>query len=263
MRNEANKSPNCWVPWLRLFAAMSSQLSTTCLRQDGRRRHGTRANGLACVLLTLLCLALPSCTPASIPPDPLAAITDNPKSRGLIVGFEGLQPFSGFSVRNLVLSVGQDLGLVNAATSGHREAHLPIIEAAARAGLPIYIVGYSMGGQEARRLAELCRDRNIPVRILFLLDPGYLVAKVPDKVPDNVARAVFYTSPTYRTFVGTEPKPIHLADPAKTAFASEYFSNSDHTTLPTMVTDRIRKEVAADLAKCNRRVGASTGPDVP
>jgi pimeloyl-ACP methyl ester carboxylesterase len=198
-----------------------------------------------------------------VPPERVAAIKDHTKSRGLIVGFEGLQPFSGYRISTLTHTVGHDLGLVDAATSGNRTAHLPLIAEAAKAGLPIYIVGYSMGGEEGRRLAELCKERNIPVRILFLLDPRYLISDDPGKVPDNVARAVFYTSTTYDIFVGTPPTRAHLADPTRTTFAAEFFANSTHTGLPSRVTDRVRKEIAADLAKVQRPVRPSTQPEVP
>jgi hypothetical protein len=211
--------------------------------------------------LLAACMALASCTGASVPPERIAAIKDHAKSRGLIVGFEGLQPFSGFRIRDLVRSVGRGLQLVDVATTGNRSAHLPIIEEAARAGLPIYIVGYSMGGGEARQLAEMCKERNIPVRILFLLDPRYMASGDPAKVPDNVARAVFYTSTTYDIFIGTKPRPTHLANPKTTTFAAEFFAGASHTSLPSRVTDRVRKEIAADLEKCKRPAGPSTRPD--
>jgi hypothetical protein len=187
------------------------------------------------------------CTPAGISSGTADALSKEVETRGLIVGLEGLQPFSGFRAEQLVGAVGEELGLAHAATSGNYMAHMPIIEQANKRGQPIYLVGYSLGGDQARLLAEECGKRGIPIRILFLLDPHYMAAETPGKIPSNVRRAVFYTSSTYADTVGVVPSTGNLADPAQTALLVEDLPGTGHMGLPEHATRLIQSEIARDL----------------
>jgi thioesterase domain-containing protein len=169
------------------------------------------------------------------------------ETRGLIVGFEGLQPFSGFRAEHLVKTVGDELGLAHCATSGNYMAHMPIIEQAHKSGQPIYLVGYSLGGDQARLLAQECGKRGIPIRILFLLDPRYMASGNPGKISSNVRRAVFYTSSTYTDTVGVVPSADNLADASQTALLVEDMPSTEHMGLPAHATRLIQSEISRDL----------------
>lgn len=187
------------------------------------------------------------CSPAGISHSRKAALLEEVQTRGLIVGFEGLQPFSGSRIQALIAAVAQEENLAYCATSGNYMAHLPIIEEAHKHNQPIYLVGYSMGAEQARRLAQKCQQHDIPVRVLFLLDPRYLAAHRPGKVPANVRCAAFYTSGTYDDVVGVAPAEEHLAEPEHTALLVEDMPHIGHMGLPRYVTGHILTEVASDL----------------
>ncbi|MCY2924005.1 MAG: thioredoxin family protein [Planctomycetota bacterium] len=187
------------------------------------------------------------CTSSDISSARLDALYREVQTRGVFVGLEGLQPFSGFRADQLVGAVGDELGLAHSATSGNYMDHMPVIEQAHRRGWPIYILGYSLGGDQARRLAEACNDRGIPIRILFLLDPRFMASSVPGKIPSNVRRVVFYTSGSYDNTVGVMPTPDNLVDPRHTALLVEDLPVTGHMGLPGYVTERIRAEIARDL----------------
>lgn len=186
------------------------------------------------------------CTSSGLSAKKVEALSKEVESRGLIIGFEGLQPFSGFRAEHLVKTVGHEVGLAHCATSGNYMAHMPIIEEAHKSGRPIYLVGYSLGGDQARLLAQECGTRGIPIRILFLLDPRYMAAGTPGKVSSNVRRAVFYMSSFYDDTVGVVPSTGNLADAGQTSLLAEDLPGVGHMGLPEYVTQRIQTEILAD-----------------
>ncbi|MDD4890892.1 MAG: hypothetical protein PHU85_13305 [Phycisphaerae bacterium] len=196
-------------------------------------------------------LSAHGCTASHIKDRDMAVLKEKVKTTSLLVGLEGLQPFSGHRAERLVQQVAKDTNLTYSATSGNYQVHLPLIREAKRHGQHVYLVGYSIGAQQARWLAELCRQEGLEIDIAFFLDPGYLVKRPPDKVPDNVKKAVFHTSPTYRFWVGVEPTRQHLSNPDKTLFAKEYFPRTDHGRLPKAVVAEIEREIARDSAHAN------------
>jgi thioesterase domain-containing protein len=201
------------------------------------------------------------CTSSGISSSRVAALYREVQTRGLIVGLEGLQPFSGFRADELVETVGDNLGLAHSATSGNYMVHMPIIEQANKRGWPIYLLGYSLGGDQARLLAEACRDRGITIRILFLLDPRYMTASRPGKIPSNVRRVVFYTSRSYDESVGVVPMPGNLADARQTALLVEDLRATGHLGLPEYVTQRMQAEIARDLQQARDLPPAASRPD--
>jgi pimeloyl-ACP methyl ester carboxylesterase len=162
-------------------------------------------------------------------------------TRGLIVGFEGLQPFSGNSIDSLTKEVAADTHLTQAASSGSYWAHLPLIRSAHANGRPIYIVGYSLGGVEATKLAQECRKESITVNILFLLDPGTLCA-FTEKIPRNVRKVVFYQSGSCDSLLD-RPLDRFLEDPSSTQIEFEDLSDLNHMSLPSGLVERIEGRI--------------------
>jgi hypothetical protein len=201
------------------------------------------------VALVSVATVVSGCTAAGISSSRRSNLNEDVRTHGLIVGLEGLQPFSGFRISTMARKVGDELDLAHSVTSGNYKAHLRIIEEAHKNGQPIYLIGYSLGGDQARLLAEECNRRDIPVRILFLLDPEYMVSGHPGKIPGNVQRAVVYTSDTYHTTVGKIPGEGNLADPGRTSLSVEDVPEAGHMTLPAEVTPRVRQEIARDLGQ--------------
>lgn len=200
------------------------------------------------------------CTSSGISSARMHTLFREVQTRGLIVGIEGLQPFSGFRAEHLVKTVGNELGLAHSATSGNYMVHMPIIEQANKRGQPIYLVGYSLGGDQARLLAEACNERGITIRILFLLDPHYMAADVPARIPSNVRRAVFYSSSSYDDSVAVVPRPGNLADAAQTALLVEDLPGTGHMGLPEYVTQRVHSEIARDLGQTTVQAPTSPSP---
>ena len=198
--------------------------------------------------LVFVTMIVSGCTAAGISPSGRSALVEDVHTHGLIVGLEGLQPFSGFRINDMARKVGDQLDLAHSVTSGNYQAHLRVIEEAHKHGQPVYLIGYSLGGDQARLLAEECDRRDIPIRILFLLDPEYMVS-AHGKIPGNVRQAVVYTSATYHTTVGAIPKEDDLADPSRTSLSVEDFSETGHMGLPARVTSWVQQEIAKDLGR--------------
>jgi hypothetical protein len=162
-------------------------------------------------------------------------------TRGVIIGLEGLQPFSGNSIDSLTKEVAGEAHLTQASSSGFSWAHLPLLRSAHANGRPIYIVGYSLGGVEATNLAQACRRENITVNILFLLDPGALCA-FNEKIPRNVRKVVFYQSGSCDSVLD-RPLERFLEDPGSTRVESEDLSYLYHLNLPSGVVESIKGRI--------------------
>jgi hypothetical protein len=170
-------------------------------------------------------------------------LRDEVKTRGLIVSLEGMQPFSWHYADDMGAQVAADLGLAHSATSGNYAAHLPFVEEASRGGQPIYLVGYSLGADQARLLAVLCKEKGIPIRILFLLDPGYLAASSPPKVPDNVGSVVVFTGRDYDVWVNKPATKDLLENPERTAFHAGDFPTVSHAEMPMHVAGIVEAQI--------------------
>jgi hypothetical protein len=162
-------------------------------------------------------------------------------TRGLIVGLEGLQPFSGNSIDSLTRKVAADMHLVQASSSGASWVHLPLIRSAHANGRPIYIVGYSLGGIDATNLAQECRKEGITVNILFLLDPGALCV-FAEKIPRNVRKVVFYQSGSCDSLLNT-PLERFLEDPGSTQIEFQDLSDLNHLSLPSRLVGTIEGSI--------------------
>lgn len=223
----------------------------TTMTGPSRRRKTAALRVIAPWVLAVVSVAMfaGGCTPAGISSSRKRDLIENVQHCGLIVGFEGLQPFSGFRIKNLAQTIGDELDLEYSVTSGNYEVHLPIIEKAHTHKQPIYLIGYSMGGNQARLLAEECDRRNIPVRMLFLLDPEYMVSADPGKVPGNVRKVVVCTSTTYHLTVGTIPGENNLADASRTSLLIEDCPEAGHMGLPESMTSWILEQIARDMKR--------------
>lgn len=226
--------------------------------------HKTAFRRLILLTVALAAIGLigTGCTPPIAPATHPTTGPAEDAPRGVIVGFEGLQPWSGFSAYQLVKDVGESCQLTYAAGSGGYSTFMPLIREAHKQSRPVYLVGYSLGGDQARRLAVSCQKENIPVRILFLLDPHYMTAAKPEKVPSNVQRVVFYMSSAYRQFGHAVPTPGDLEDATQTTLIAEDARAVWHTGLPSYVTPRVRIEVAADVDVPTARASMPLPPDL-
>jgi len=172
----------------------------------------------------------------------IAATGDRPsETRGVIVGLEGLQPFSGASIDTLTKEVAANAHLVQTASSGFGWTHMPLIRSAHANGQPIYIVGYSLGGVEATKLAQECGRENIAVNILFLLDPG-VFCSFAEKIPRNVRKVVFYQSGSCDSLLDGSLEQF-LDDPASTKVEFEDLSSRDHLSLPSGLAEKIERDI--------------------
>ncbi|MDD4890347.1 MAG: hypothetical protein PHU85_10495 [Phycisphaerae bacterium] len=176
------------------------------------------------------------------------------RTRGLIIGFEGLQPFSGHRADDLTKKVAKDVKLAQAATSGNASVHLPLVAAAYAHGQPVYIVGYSLGGNEARKLAEKCQRTGYPVDILFLLDPGAM-GVFRGTIPSNVRKVVFYQSGTYDSSLRGRPRSEFLEDASRTEVEFEDMSRQSHLNLPSHVAKKIRDQIKYNSVRPAARSG--------
>jgi hypothetical protein len=207
------------------------------------------------VVVSLLVAAIASvglvaagCTGAGISRGKAKELHKQVQTHGLIIGFEGLQPFSGHHADDLTRRVAKDLGLAHAATSGNPEAHMPFIIEANANHQPIYIVGYSLGGNEAKSIAWRCKRAGIPIAGLFLLDPGAM-GLFNGKIPDNVRKVVFYCSGSYSSSVTEKPPGEVLEDPTRTRLEFEDLERLNHLNLPANVTRRIKAQIAEDSGR--------------
>lgn len=183
-----------------------------------------------------------ACTGTGIPKAKMVQLEQQVKTRGLIIGFEGLQPFSGHRADNLTKQVAKELHLSQAATSGNPSEYMPLVASAHANGQPIYVVGYSLGGLDARKLAEKCKTVDIPVDILFLLDPGAM-GVFTGKIPDNVRKVVFYQSGTYESSLSEKPSDQFLEDPDRTQVEFQDLSKLNHMNLPSHLAGKIKAQI--------------------
>jgi hypothetical protein len=193
-----------------------------------------------------------ACTGTGIPKAKMEQLKLRTRTRGLIIGFEGFQPFSGRRADHLTKRVAKELDLAQAATSGHSSAYLPLVASVHANGQPIYVVGYSLGGDEARTLAEKCKKAGIPVDILFLLDPGVMGA-FTGKIPDNVRKVVFYQSGTYDGSLQGKPSSDFLEDPARTQVEFHDLRKFNHMNLPSHLVSKIRDQIESGRADNSAR----------
>ena len=196
---------------------------------------------VACLFAMLLGTG---CTSGVIPPGESAEITKQVASHPLIVAFEGMQPFSGFTARNVARTVAEEMDAVASATSGNWAAHLGFAKEAHKHHQPIYIIGYSLGASDALQLAKACKQTDVPVRILFLLDP----AALPTQVPDTVAAVVELRSDSMAVWVHNDITPGSLQNGRTTDLEIMDLHCTDHGCLPRDAMFAIRARIGRDLS---------------
>ena len=210
----------------------------------GPRRPTHSAHAAVAVTLAFSAL-LAGCTPAFVPPAEAEHIRHKVRGSPLIVAFEGLQPFSGFTARNVARMVAADVDAAASATSGNWMAHGGLVREAHAHGQPVYVIGYSIGCSDALQLAQWCKLSGIPVRVLFLLDPAVL----PGRVPDNVARVMEIRSASLVAWPHTDLTAGSLADRTRTVLEVVDLSTTFHGYLPYEAALPIRVRIGQDMSE--------------
>ena len=177
-------------------------------------------------------------------PGEAAEIHKQVASHPLIVGFEGLQPFSGFTAHIVAHMVADDVGAVASVTSGNWLAHLGFAQEAHKHHQPIYIIGYSLGASDALQLAKACKLADVPVRILFLLDP----AALPTQVPDTVGRVVEIRSDSMVAWPHNDITPAALQNAKTTELEVIDLHCTMHGYLPYDALIAIRARIGTDMS---------------
>ena len=202
-------------------------------------RHLQR--GLALAVCLAATMALGACADLELNKELSAQV----KTRGLIVVFEGLQPFSADRATSLAQRAAREAGLAAVGTTGNSAAYVPLAAAAHASGHSVYIIGYSLGGGDACNLAEQCQAKSIPIAILFLVDPGAL-GLYTDKIPANVSKVIFYRSLGWAVDLPTRPRGELLEDPNRTTVKFEDFPGVGHLDLPGYLAGKLASEIRND-----------------
>ena len=149
--------------------------------------------------------------------------------RNLIVGIEGLQPWSGASVHNMVSNFADEFGLCACASSGDWSAHILILQEANSKGKYVFLVGYSSGCNEVRALAETGK-----VTILFFIDPTYTGNAFVPKIPGTVDKVITCTGKNSGILGGKgRITPDMLENPQHTIIENYTIKGADHLDMPT------------------------------
>jgi hypothetical protein len=220
--------------------------SAFALKSGSGGRRPIAAFGAAALFAACLFAAIVTtgCTSSIILPGEAAKINKQVASCPLIVAFEGLQPFSGFTARNVAHTVADDVGAAASATSGNWLAHLGFAQEAHKHHQPIYIIGYSLGASDALQLAKACSAAKVPVRILFLLDP----AALPTQVPDTVAHVVEIRSDSMVLWPHNDITPGTLQNARTTELEVVDLHCTAHGYLPYDAEIAIRARIGSDMS---------------
>ena len=123
--------------------------------------------------------------------------------------------------------------------SGNADAAMPFIVEANANRQPVYVLGYSAGGNDAHELVNKCKTAGIPIAGLFMLDPGAF-GYFTGKIPDNVRRVFFLMSAgaSLPLTPGEYPE-----DPRKTSVKVETMAEFHHLELPAHAARNIRDDI--------------------
>lgn len=201
-------------------------------------------NKLACGFLATVMAAVNACTPSDISLAKSGYINHDLEngSRGVICAFEGLQPYSDERAKNLAERIANKYDMTVIATTGNHDAHMNYLRKAYEKGLPINIIGYSLGVGEARELARDCEGEGIPVSRLFLID-----GTEPDKIPSNVREVVEIRGHDSRPYAFRGPRygPEHLD--SKTSLR-RVLVKKEHLEIPQYCDPVVESEILEVLS---------------
>jgi len=107
------------------------------------------------------------CTSPFISYEQEISLSEQVKSKPYAAFFEGLQPFSGTTMKEVADSIP---GILTCTTSGNGIGHMGRIRKAKEYKQKVIIGGFSMGEVEARNLAGVCEKEGIKVDCLILID---------------------------------------------------------------------------------------------
>ena len=86
-----------------------------------------------------------SCTSPLISYQQEIALTEQVKEKPYLALMEGLQPFSGFRMKEVGEQINRNTGIAACATSGNCLEHMKVIRKAWKNNQKIYVAGFSMG----------------------------------------------------------------------------------------------------------------------
>ena len=193
-------------------------------------------------ILATTSISAVSCTPGYIPKKREAILAQEVKNEDYVAGFEGIPILSLKKIGVLVENLSLNLTITGCATSRNPETHLKYIEKTHENGNNVYIVGYSAGAKDALALAELCKEKNIPIKTMYLLDPTCFVQGFTRKIPDNVTRVINYRSDSKDSIRG-DPITSENLESKTTSFKNKEFLEVGHLGLPKEVTDSILRHI--------------------
>lgn len=187
------------------------------------------------VLAAAVLTAAGCCTERGIPSSEANILADEVTHKPLVIGYEGLQPFSGYRVKNLTEALSIELGFADSATTGNRGCHMPYIEKASQSGQPIHIIGYSLGAAEARALAQDCEKKSIVIDDLILLDDT-----TAGEISANVQNVHVFRGTVPYTFRGPAYTQDNLAN-SETVLHNYTVDGASHMSLPEQALPEIAR----------------------
>ena len=193
-------------------------------------------------ILATTSISAVSCTPKYIGGKMQLKLAQEVKNEDYVAGFEGIPALSLNKIGTLVENLSLNPTITGCATSGNPKSHLEYIRKAHENGNNIYIVGFSAGAKDALALAKLCKERNIPIKTMYLLDPTCFKDGFTGKIPDNVKEVI-----NRRSFADNwvRGKPItskNLEDKT-TLIKNIEVLKVGHLELPKKVTDDILRGI--------------------
>lgn len=156
-------------------------------------------------------------------------------TRPYVVGLEGLG--AGGFAKELTEWVCRDLGYCGFTTAGNPFAHLDLIREAKKNGQKVYVIGHSLGGGEALKLARLCEGEGINIEGVYILETPWR-----EEVPGNILEFGHLLGTKPYIFKGPETRRSDLKN-LRTNLLIKVIEGAGHFDLPMKSKDYIEQEI--------------------
>jgi hypothetical protein len=203
------------------------------------RRAGKLVAGSLAAILFASSVSNISCVSAFIDNDVRIGMIKQIEKRetgGYVAGFEGLG--AGGQAQGIINVISTENNIAGWSTAGNPSAHMDIIRKAWGEKKKIFILGYSMGENEARNLANLCSREKIEIDGLFLIDgtgTGHISGRVK-RAYDIKGTGDFYP---FRRIDGYTLS--HFED--KNVWIEPHYENVGHLDVPAASSGYISGEI--------------------